>query len=296
MKKLSLALLALILILSLAACGGSGKETTAEPAPAQSTAATQAPETKAPETAAPTTKAPETQPPVTEPVTKSVNEILKEAIPGIWQITAWDLVTGGYVNVVDSWFLKYTDDTIWFYQDGELINEEGYEWKDEVTMHFWYKADPSYVGDWAYELKDDGTLVITYAEYGVVYFCEKRPDDTDPLAYKPSQQQENSGEAIAAADLVGIWDLNSMTVAGVETPLAGQGQTFVFTEDSVQYVIAGVPINDNTYVFADEYNLTVTSKADEANVVTWNLALQEDGSLLITDTTNGWIYSCSKQK
>ena len=296
MKKLSLALLALILILSLAACGGSGKESTAEPAPAQSTAATQAPETKAPETAAPTTKAPETQPPVTEPVTKSVNEILKEAIPGIWQITAWDLVTGGYVNVVDSWFLKYTDDTIWFYQDGELINEEGYEWKDEVTMHFWYKADPSYVGDWAYELKDDGTLVITYAEYGVVYFCEKRPDDTDPLAYKPSQQQENNGEAIAAADLVGIWDLNSMTVAGVETPLAGQGQTFVFTEDSVQYVIAGVPINDNTYVFADEYNLTVTSKADTANVVTWNLALQEDGSLLITDTTNGWIYSCSKQK
>ena len=87
-----------------------------------------------------------------------------------------------------------------------------------------------------------------------------------------------------------------MTVAGVETPLAGQGQTFVFTEDSVQYVIAGVPINDNTYVFADEFNLTVTSKADTTNVVTWNLALQEDGSLIITDTTNSWIYNCAKQK
>ena len=298
MKKLSIALLAIIMILSLAACGNTGKETTADPAqtPAQTQApATNAPATNAPETKAPATNAPATDPVVTEPVTKSVNEILREAIPGIWQITAWDLVQGGYVNVVESWFLKYTDDTIWFYQDGELINEEGYEWKDDITMHFWYKADPSYVGDWAYELKDDGTLVITYAEYGVVYYCEKRPDDTDPLAYKPSQSQENIGKAIAPTELVGIWDLNSMTVAGVETPLAGQMQTFVFTEDSVQYVIAGVPINDSTYVFADEYNLTITSKADTSNVANWNLALQEDGSLIITDTTNGWIYNCSKQ-
>ena len=279
MKKLGI-ILAAALILSLAACSNPEKESgeASTPAPV---------ETKAP--------APETAPPATEPVTKSVNEILRETIPGIWQITAWDLVTGGYVNVVESWFLKYTDDTIWFYQDGQLINEEGYEWTDEVTMHFWYKADPSYVGDWAYELKDDGTLVITYAEYGVIYLCEKRPDDTDPLAYKPSESQDNNGAAIAADDLIGVWDLNSMTVAGVETPLAGQGQTFVFTADSVQYVISGIPINDNTYAFTDAFNLTVTSKTDATNVVNWNLALQEDGSLIITDTTNGWIYGCSKQ-
>ncbi len=285
MKKLSTAFLAILLILSLAACGGPGPDTKADPSGTQASSETKAPETKPSET----------EPSATEPVTKSVNEILREAIPGIWQITAWDLVQGGYVNVVDSWFLKYTDDTIWFYQDGQLINEEGYEWKDDVTMHFWYKADPSYVGDWAYELKEDGTLVITYAEYGVIYLCEKRPDDTDPLAYKPSESQGGSGKTIAASDLVGTWDLNSMTVAGTETPLAGMGQTFVFTEDSVQYVISGVTINDNTYAFADEYNLTVTSKADSNNVVNWNLALQDDGSLIITDTTNAWVYSCTKQ-
>ena len=285
MKKLSITLLVAAMILGLAACSKPVDGPGTEPAATSSSAGTSTP---APQPS-------ETEPASTAPVSKRVNEILRETIPGIWQITAWDLVAGGYVNVVDSWFLKYTDDTIWFYQDGALINEEGYEWKDDVTMHFWYKADPSYVGDWAYELQEDGTLKITYAEYGVVYFCEKRPDDTDPLAYKPSESQENNGSAIAAADLVGTWDLNSMTVAGVETPLAGMGQTFVFTGDSVQYVIGGAVINDNTYAFADEYNLTVTSKADASNIVNWNLSLQEDGSLVITDTTNGWIYSCAKQ-
>ena len=221
-----------------------------------------------------------------------VNEELKEALPGIWEITAWDLTTGGFINVVEGWFLRYTDDTIWFYMDGELVNEEGYEWINENTQHFWYKEDPTYVGDWAYELQEDGSLIITYDEYGVVYYAEKRPDDTDPLAYVPIDAVAAEGGTIAPEDLVGSWDLNSMTVAGVETPL--EDQAFAFTEDSVQYVISGVPINDSSYTFADEYNLTVVSKEDESNVANWNLDLQADGTLVITDTTNGFIYNLSK--
>ena len=216
-----------------------------------------------------------------------VNEELKEALPGIWEITAWDLTTGGFINVVEGWFLRYTDDTIWFYMDGELVNEEGYEWINENTQHFWYKEDPTYVGDWAYELQEDGSLIITYDEYGVVYYAEKRPDDTDPLAYVPIDAVAAEGGTIAPEDLVGSWDLNSMTVAGVETPL--EDQAFAFTEDSVQYVISGVPINDSSYTFADEYNLTVVSKEDESNVANWNLDLQADGTLIITDT-NGVVY------
>ena len=294
MKKISAVLLALVMILGLAACG-SQKETT--PAPTEPTT-TAAPETtKAPETTAPeTTNAPETTAPeTTVPESKSVHDELVEAIPGIWQITAWDLVTGGYINVVDTWFLKYTDDTIWFYMDGALVNEEGYEWSDDVTMHFWYKDDPSYVGDWAYELQEDGTLKITYAEYGVIYYCEKRPDDTDPTDYKPAEGGEIEGEAITAADLAGTWDINTMTVAGIETSVAGQGMTYVFTEDSVQYWFI-VQINDFSYEFTDEYNIKLVDKTDETNTTVWTLAVQEDGSLLIIDAANSMSYSCTKQQ
>ena len=227
------------------------------------------------------------------PEEKTANEKLREALPGLWEITAWDLTTGGYLNVVEGWYLQYTDDTIWFYMDGELVNEEGYEWISEDTIHFWYKEDPSYVGDWKYELQEDGTINITYEEYGTIYYTEKCPEGTDPLDYKPIDDKGDiTGTPIAPEDLLGTWNLLSMTVAGTETAL--EDQAFEFTADTVTYLVSGAAFNASSYVFVDEYNMTVTSLADTSVVANWAAAVQEDGTLLITDTTNAIIYKLSK--
>lgn len=255
-KKIIALILAMVMALSLVACGGGSDGDT---------------------------------------IDTDVNKELRQVLPGIWEITSWDLTAGGYLNVAEGWYLVYTDDTIKFYMDGAQVNEESYTWISENTLHAIYLDDPSYTVDWSYELKDDGTMVITDEANGLIYYTEKRPDDTDPTAYVPSTPAGGSEDALTIdpADLVGTWNLNSMIIAGTETPVADQ--TFVFTEDSVQYVVSGAMVNDNTYTWIDASNLKIVNKADETAVVEWNLALQADGTLIITDTTNGLGYSCTKQ-
>ncbi len=281
MKKTIAVLLAVVMVFALAACGSSK-------APASAPAEGGDSGIGAPEI-----------------LNSSVNKQLREVLPGLWEIVAWDMTSGGFLNVAEGWYLEYTDDTIWFYMDGELVNEESITWITENTIHAVYKADTSYYVDWAYELQPDGTMIITDDGNGFIYYTEKCPEGTDPTAYTPvmpgdvgeeeapAVEEEAEASPIAPEDLVGIWDLNVMIFGGTET--AVEGQDFAFSEDSVQYEIAGAAQNDFAYTWTDESTIHLVNKADETSAVDWVLALQADGSLLITDITNGLSYSCTKQ-
>ena len=69
MKKFLAMMLALVMVLSLAACGGEKAPETTAPVAGNDAPETQAPETQAPETQAPETQAPETQAPAVEETT-----------------------------------------------------------------------------------------------------------------------------------------------------------------------------------------------------------------------------------
>ena len=281
-KKIIAVLLAVVLVLALAACGSSK-------APASTPAPTSAPESSETESGDAGIGSPEI-------LASSVNQELREVLPGLWEIKAWDMTSGGYLNVAEGWYLEYTDDTIWFYMDGAVVNEESITWITENTIHAVYKADTSYYVDWAYKLEEDGSITITDDGNGFIYYTEKCPEGTDPTAYTPVQPAgvgEEAAAPVSPEDLVGTWDLHSMNFAGTETPV--QDQTFVFTEDSVQYVVSGATVNDNTYTWTDESTLHIVSKADPSGAVDWSLAPQADGSVIITDTTNGLVYTCTKQ-
>ena len=95
MKKLSILLVTMIMILSLTACGGSGNtEPTTEPTIAPTVAVTVAPTTAPPTTVAPTTESTET----TEPPTFSASEEIVDETP----TTATDPATGETVPMEES--------------------------------------------------------------------------------------------------------------------------------------------------------------------------------------------------
>ena len=219
---------------------------------------------------------------------------LKKVLPGIWEITSWDLITGGYLNVIENAYLVYTDEDIVFIMDGEVYTDNSYTWIDENTVHAVYKADTSYTVDWKHELQEDGTMIITDEENNLIYYVEKCPEGTDPYAVTQRETVvEEERSPIAAEELVGTWTIESYTVLGSTTQT--QDWLFVFTEGDVQYIASGITMNDNTYEWTDEKVIHIVNKENGA-AVDWELGLTADGTLAITDLTNGVSYACTRSE
>ena len=162
MKKLLAALLAVIMVLSLAACGEKPAETTK--APETQAPQTQAPETKAPETNAPETKAPETNAPETQaPETQA-------------PAGAYDNIKVGFIFLHDPASSTYDNN---FYQAAlEVQKELGLS--DDQVIFQWNIPEGPECYETAADMADKGCNIVIADSFGhesyMIQAAQEYPD------------------------------------------------------------------------------------------------------------------------
>ena len=176
-RKLTALLLALVLVLSLAACGAKKEEKPAEQPEVETEAPETEPETKAPETNAPETKAPETKAPETEPETEPAPAIDEDGWYDDKENVALYIHTYGklpsnYVTKYDAEDLYgWTGGALDKYEKGMAIggskfgNYEGILPKKSGRQY--YECDIDTVGT-----NSRGAKRIVYSNDGLVYYTD----------------------------------------------------------------------------------------------------------------------------
>ena len=106
-----------------------------------------------------------------------------------------------------------------------------------------------------------------------------------------STEPEPSREPMDPATLAGTWELYAwdLLTGGMYTEVADQ--QFVFTEDVLDYIIAGAVTTHNNYEFTDEFTIRLTDINNPELFTDWAVYMVED-VLTFEDPITGVFYYC----
>ena len=258
MKKTLAWLMATVLVLSLAACGGKPEQT---PAPS-----------------------PSEEPSQSQPA-EDRTAIAQAELIGTWEMVSWDLLDGGSETSLSGNYLVFTDDVMDYVVSGIVKTHNSYSIEDAYTLKL-KDLNSDAVADWTMYLNNaKGALVFEDTANGICYNCVRYEGE---LQIADAHTAEKAGD-VSADGLLGKWEILGWVVDsdGSWAPL-GSAQYYVFESGGMTYD-AGA---------GQEYPSAYTYENGMLKITDWSAPMEggcwsnEEGLLCIADGRYGITYVC----